>query len=40
MLWQYDNIDWIGENAPVAFFDYNKNGSIDYNDVVKLSDML
>jgi len=36
----YDNIDWIKENAPVAFFDYNKNGLIDFDDVVKHYDMI
>ena len=36
----YDNMDWIGENATVAFFDYNNNTLIDFDDVVKLYDML
>jgi hypothetical protein len=36
----YDNMDWIGNNAPVALFDYNKNGLVDFDDVVKLYDML
>jgi PKD repeat protein len=36
----YDNMDWIGENAPIALFDYNKNGLVDFDDVVKLYDML
>jgi len=36
----YDNMEWIEENAPVAFFDYNSNGLIDFDDVVKLYDML
>jgi PKD repeat protein len=36
----YDNMDWIGENANVAFFDYNNNNLIDFDDVVKLYDML
>ena len=29
-------MNWIKENALVAFFDFNNNGSIDFNDVVKL----
>jgi PKD repeat protein len=33
-------MDWIVNNAPVALFDYNKNGLIDFDDVVKLNDML
>jgi len=36
----YDNMEWIEENAPVAFFDCNNNGLIDFDDVVKLYDML
>ena len=36
----YDNMDWIGENATVAFFDYNNNNLIDFDDVVKLYDMV
>ncbi|HHV24814.1 MAG: NosD domain-containing protein [Methanosarcina sp.] len=36
----YDNMDWIEENASVAFLDYNKNGLIDFDDAVKLYDML
>lgn len=33
-------MEWIEQNVPVAFFDYNNNVSIDFNDVVKLYDML
>jgi PKD repeat protein len=33
-------MDWIEENASAAFFDYNKNGLIDFDDTVKLYDML
>ena len=36
----YDNMDWMEENASVAFFDYNNNGLIDFDDIVKLYDML
>ncbi len=36
----YDNMDWIGENTQIGFFDYNKNSLIDFDDVVKLYDML
>jgi immune inhibitor A len=36
----YDNMDWIGDNAPVALFDYNINSLIDFDDIVKLYDML
>ena len=27
---------WIAENAPVAAFDYNNNGRIDFADVIAL----
>jgi PKD repeat protein len=36
----YDNMDWIGNNAPVALFDYNNNNLVDFDDIVKLYDML
>ena len=36
----YGNMDWIGENAPVAFLDYNKNSFIDFDDVIKLYNMI
>jgi parallel beta-helix repeat protein len=36
----YDNMDWIGKNAPVTFFDYNNNNLVDFDDIVKLYDML
>jgi YVTN family beta-propeller protein len=36
----YDNMDWIRQNAPIAFFDYNHNGLIDFDDVGKLQNPL
>ncbi|HIH93146.1 TPA: PKD domain-containing protein [Methanosarcina acetivorans] len=36
----FANLDWIEENVPLEFFDYNKNGLIDFDDVVTLFDML
>jgi PKD repeat protein len=33
-------MDWIGENASVGLFDYNNNILIDFDDIVKLYDML
>ena len=36
----YNDMEWIEQNVPVALFDYNNNSSIDFNDVVKLYDML
>ena len=34
------NMDWIGQNGLTAYFDYNHNSRIDFNDVVKLCKML
>lgn len=28
------NMDWITDNEPVGAFDFNKNGQIDFNDIV------
>jgi PKD repeat protein len=36
----YDNMDWITQNNLTKYFDYNKNSQIDFDDVVKLYDML
>jgi len=36
----YDNMNWIQNNANVAFFDYNNNNLIDFSDVVILYDMI
>jgi hypothetical protein len=36
----YDNVEWIETNAPVALFDYNRNEVIDFDDVIKLYDMV
>lgn len=31
-----DNQNWIVENVPIVYFDYNKNNLIDFDDVIKL----
>ena len=33
----FNNPDWIAENQPVAWFDFNGNGRIDFTDVVQPS---
>ncbi len=32
----YSNLEWIPKNEPIILFDYNKNGRIEYGDVVAL----
>lgn len=32
----YNNMDWIRSHQPFRLFDYNRNGAIDYDDVVLL----
>ena len=34
----FNNLEWIQVNEPVALFDYNKNGIIDFGDIVALSE--
>jgi len=34
----FTNFDWIQNNAPVALFDYNNNGIIDFGDIVTLNE--
>ena len=34
----FNNFEWIQNNEPVALFDYNKNGIIDFGDVVTLNE--
>ncbi len=36
----FNQLAWIAEQAPVSLFDYNKNGRIDFADVVTLFDNL
>jgi PKD repeat protein len=36
----FDQLSWIAGNWPVAAFDYNHNGRIDFTDVVWLSNHL
>jgi PKD repeat protein len=33
-------MDWITANQPISAFDFNKNGRIDFTDVVKLFGMM
>jgi hypothetical protein len=32
----FDNLEWVIENEPVAPFDYNKDGVVNFGDVIKL----
>lgn len=34
----FTNFDWIQNNEPVALFDYNNNGIIDFGDIVTLNE--
>jgi len=36
----FSNFEWIQANEPVALFDYNKNGIIDFGDIVALNEMV
>jgi PKD repeat protein len=36
----FHNIDWIDDNLPTEFFDFNKNGRIDFDDIVDMFQML
>jgi PKD repeat protein len=36
----FHNIDWIDENLPTEFFDFNGNGRIDFDDIVDMFGML
>ena len=36
----FDNLDWIAENEPVSFFDYNKNGRVDLGDLQVLQELI
>jgi len=31
------NMDWIANNEPLALFDYNSNGAIDFPDIIRLN---
>jgi PKD repeat protein len=33
----FNNLDWIRANEPVSLFDYNKNGAIDFGDIILLN---
>lgn len=34
----FSNFEWIQDNEPVALFDYNNNGIIDFGDIVALNE--
>jgi PKD repeat protein len=34
----FENTDWIAANEPIALFDFNGNGRIDFADIVLLYD--
>ncbi|AKB38584.1 cell surface protein [Methanosarcina siciliae C2J] len=36
----FHNMDWIEENMPVEYFDFNANGRIDFDDVVDMFAMI
>ncbi|WP_082092987.1 PKD domain-containing protein [Methanosarcina siciliae] len=36
----FHNMDWIEENMPVEYFDFNGNGRIDFDDVVDMFGMI
>jgi outer membrane protein assembly factor BamB len=36
----FHNIDWIDENLPTEYFDFNRNGRIDFDDIVDMFQML
>ncbi|WP_231593712.1 leucine-rich repeat protein [Methanosarcina siciliae] len=36
----FHNMDWIEENMPVEYFDFNGNGRIDFDDVVNMFAMI
>lgn len=36
----FEQIDWISENEPTVGFDFNRNGRIDFGDVVKLFNLI
>jgi PKD repeat protein len=36
----FHNIDWINENLPTEYFDFNRNGRIDFDDIVDMFQML
>lgn len=33
-------MEWIADNEPVGVFDFNRNGWIDFNDIVMLFNQL
>ena len=33
-------MDWMTANAPVVLFDYNNNNIIDFDDIVKLYNLI
>ena len=36
MVVYFNQMDWIAENEPVPAFDFNHNGTIDFDDIVML----
>jgi PKD repeat protein len=40
VTYYFENINWIQENEPVSLFDFNKNGMIDFGDIVILNQKL
>jgi PKD repeat protein len=35
-LTYFNNMEWITQNGLTAYFDFNRNGKIDFNDVIVL----
>ncbi|WP_269078469.1 hypothetical protein [Methanosphaerula palustris] len=40
MVLYFNQMDWINKHEPVSTFDFNTDGQIDFNDIVRLFGMI